>query len=84
MRTLKCDMSHKKKSTPIVSYCELPNDRVLSNSVTDAVPYGGRDIWMQQCPCIPLGIEQRKRNKHISRLTGAVHRVDQTEPISIW
>lgn len=32
-----------KKSTPIVSYCELPNDRVLSNSVTDAAPYGGRD-----------------------------------------
>lgn len=48
--TVKYDTSHERKSTCVLGYWELPNHRVLSNSVTDAVPYVGRDTAAVSLP----------------------------------
>lgn len=84
--TVKYDTSHERKSTCVLGCWELPNHRVLSNSVTDAVPYMGRDTAAVSLPPSLDRTELKKRKekkKHLCWPTGAVHTVDQMEPISI-
>lgn len=61
--TVKYDTSHERKSTCVLGYWELPNHRVLSNSVTDAVPYVGRDTAAVSLPPSLDGTELKKGRK---------------------